>query len=106
MRLMRLKTAPRIVIGLALVGALGYGVNYYIDHRPKPAPAPTIDQLASQPAATGVVQADVLPVQAPVQPVQAPVAEAQPAPQPAPAQPAPRTQSDAALNALLKGGTK
>ena len=104
---MRLKTAPRIVIGLALVGALGYGVNYYIDHRPKPAPAPTVDQLASQPATTGVVQTDVLPpVQAPAQSVQAPVAEAQPAPQPAPAQPAPRTQSDAALNALLKGGTK
>lgn len=99
---MRLKTAPRVILGLAVVGALAYGVNYYIDHRPK-TPAPTVDQLATQPQPPVVVQqTDVLP---PVQPAPQPAPVAA-APQPAPVQQPARTQSDAALNALINGGKK
>lgn len=90
---MRLKTAPRIVLGLAVVGALAYGVNYYIDHRPKQA------SVDSAPQAVQDVVQPVAPISAVVQPQPTqPVAEAPSAPA--------RTQQDAALNALLKGGTK
>lgn len=96
---MRLKTAPRIILGLAVVGALAYGANYYIDHRPKPndivaAPALIQEPALQQPTA---VQQPAKPQQ----PVQEPIA----APQQQPPTTG-RTQQDAALNALLKGGTK
>lgn len=95
---MRLKTAPRVILGLAVVGALIYGANYYIDNRPKQA-AVSIDTLAAQPATVVIQQTDVLP---PVQSATQPPVALQPPPQPAPA----RTQQDSALDALLKGGTK
>lgn len=94
---MRLKTAPRVVLGLAVVGALAVGVNYYIDHRPKPAqsapvePQVSVPQEAVQPA---VVAPQAAPVVAAPQPLPA-------APAPAP-QAAPVTQQDRAMADLLK----
>lgn len=91
---MRLKTAPRIIIGVIAVGAAIYGVNYYIDNKPKkPAVAEQVAQPVAQPQEA-----------APVQPQQAPVTQQQPTPQPAPAPAADRRQ-DAGLNALI-GGSK
>lgn len=89
---MRLKTAPRVLLGFVVVGALAYGVNYYIDHRPKPAPV--------DPAQAPVPQA----VQEAVQPVVAPVVIAPQPVQAAPVQPQPQapvaTQQDRAIDAL------
>lgn len=95
----RLKTAPRVILGLALVGVIGYGVNYWIDHRPKPT-APEVAQPVLQPVDQAVQPVAVQPVAQP-QVVQAPP----PAPVPAPSQSGPGTH-DAGLNALIKGGSK
>ena len=91
----KIKTAPRVVLGLGAAAAAAYFVNQYIDSRPK---APTaIETLAAQPATAATVQTDVIVVQEPrAAESSAPRAQTQPPPviQPQP--------NDAGLNALLK----
>lgn len=97
---MKLKTAPRVILGLLLVGGAIYVVNMWMDKRAAAKP-PQAEQLSQQPA-PAVQQEVVQPAQAAVQPQPAQAAQPAPAPQPA----APATRHDAGLNALIKGGSK
>lgn len=90
---MKLKTGPRVLLGLLALGGLIYGINSYMDSRPKAVP--------QQPPAE-VVEATPTPIVTQAPPALAPIE--QPAPQPE--QPKARTQQDAALNALINGGQK
>jgi hypothetical protein len=103
---MRLKTAPRVVIGLALCGGIGYGVNTYLESRPKPVPAPEV-AVTQPPPVVPVQEAPPVPQPQVVQPAPQPQV-VQPAPQPQPEQPPsrPANRHDAGLNALINGGTK
>ena len=85
---MRLKTGPRIVIGVLIVAAIGYGLNIYLEGRK----AKVAEPVVTAPAYDTQAQ----PTQAP------PVVQADPTPaQPAPA-PQRQTRQDKALNDLLK----
>lgn len=93
---MKFKTGPRVLFGVLVVGALIYGVNYYIDNRPKPA---QVDTQMSVPQVVQEAIPSVVPVT--VQP-QAQPQQIQPQPAPQDVVPAPVTRQDRAMADLLK----
>lgn len=92
---MRLKTAPRVIIALVILGAAAWGLNSYLDKRPA---APVVPAEAAVVAPTPVPEA----VQPPAQVAQPQVQPQPQAPAPAP-QPRPKTRDDAGMDALLGG---
>lgn len=93
---MKLKTAPRIILGLLVVGGVLYGVNTYMDKRAAQPRTPA-EPLAQQPAPAPVQDAQPVVVQQSV--VQQPAAAT-------PEAPSADRRHDAGLNALIKGGSK
>jgi outer membrane biosynthesis protein TonB len=94
---MRLKTAPRVIIALVILGAAAWGLNNYLDKRPA---APVVPAEEAVVVPTPVPEAQV--VQPPAQVAQPQVQPQPQAPAPAP-QPRPKTRDDAGMDALLGG---
>lgn len=91
---MRMKTGPKLILGLIVVGALGYGINFGIDHMPKKAEVTAKTEPIREVVSEAVKEASA--------------AESSSHPKPAPVTaPAPQDPpQDAALAKLLEAGKK
>jgi hypothetical protein len=98
----RIKPFPKLLLILSVVGAIGYGINFYLEKHPRPAAQaqPETAQAFQPPEAAEMSSAPAVQVQAP-------------APQPAPQATAPQEQAtqqddsqNAGLSNLLKAGQK